>query len=197
MALRLGDTTARDLGRLTLNPIPHIDPIGSVLVPLMSLAASGSIFIAWAKPVPVNPNNFAHVRRDDMIVSAVGPVSNVVLSFVCTMVFIGLLKVGDLVPDDGGGLRSSLQFLMKMFYGGITLNAMLALFNMIPIPPLDGSHVLGALLPPELSRRYRQVGFFGIFALLILMRWAPFAVFFYSLIDAMVYPFYQLISYVR
>src|SRR5258706_8774930 len=83
MALRLGDTTARDLGRLTLNPIPHIDPVGSVLVPLLSLIAAGRVFIAWAKPVPVNPLNFSNYRRDDILVSVVGPFSNIVMALVC------------------------------------------------------------------------------------------------------------------
>jgi Zn-dependent protease len=82
MALRLGDTTARDLGRLTLNPIPHIDPIGSVLVPLISLFSTGSVFIAWAKPVPVNPMMFRNPRRDDILVSTVGPFSNLIVCII-------------------------------------------------------------------------------------------------------------------
>ena len=90
MALRLGDPTARDMGRLTLNPLPHIDLIGSVLVPLMSLAAAGHVFIAWAKPVPVNPMNFHNPRRDSVLVSAVGPVSNFLLALLCGFVVIAL-----------------------------------------------------------------------------------------------------------
>src|SRR5208283_2452994 len=88
MALRLGDTTARDMGRLTLNPIPHIDLFGSILVPLMSLASTGQVFIAWAKPVPINPANFKHYTRDDILVSTIGPFSNIVLSLFCTVCFI-------------------------------------------------------------------------------------------------------------
>src|SRR5260221_6425187 len=99
MALRLGDTTARDLGRLTLNPIPHIDPVGSVLVPLFSLVATGRVFIAWAKPVPVNPLNFSDMRRDDILVSVVGPVSNFILSFICTIIYIVLQKLSQFVPE--------------------------------------------------------------------------------------------------
>src|SRR3989442_15287416 len=76
MALRLGDTTARDLGRLTLNPVPHIDPVGSIIIPLFSLVTAGRAFIAWAKPVPINPNNFSRIRRDDILVSVVVPISN-------------------------------------------------------------------------------------------------------------------------
>ena len=82
MALRLGDPTARDMGRLTLNPIPHIDPIGSIAIPLISILTAGSVFIAWAQPVPVNPMYFEDQRRGDMLVSVVGPLSNLVMAFV-------------------------------------------------------------------------------------------------------------------
>jgi Zn-dependent protease len=88
MALLLGDTTARDSGRLTLNPIPHIDPIGSIAVPLLSYIAAGSVFIAWAKPVSVNPANFRNFRRDDILVSLVGPFSNLLVAFCCAVFFI-------------------------------------------------------------------------------------------------------------
>ena len=94
MALRLGDTTARDAGRLTLNPIPHIDLFGSILVPLFSILAAGRVFIAWAKPVPVNPWNFRNLRRDDMLVSIVGPVSNLCLALACSVMVILLGAIG-------------------------------------------------------------------------------------------------------
>lgn len=197
MALRLGDPTARDMGRLTLNPLPHIDPIGSVLIPLLSILGTGRLFIAWAKPVPVNPDNFLHRRRDDLVVSAVGPCSNVLLALICTLIFIGLLKIDGFFSDRDGIVRWSFDFCLRMFYGGIALNVMLAVFNMIPVPPLDGSHVLAALLPEELSNRYRRIGFFGVFALVLLMRWAPFSAFFDNLIKAVVSPFHQLILYAR
>ena len=193
MALRLGDTTARDLGRLTLNPIPHIDPVGSVLVPLFSLVATGRVFIAWAKPVPVNPLNFSNMRREDILVSVVGPLSNFLLSFLCTIIFIVLSKLAPLVPESNSLLSEGMIFLLKMFSGGIVLNIVLGVFNMVPIPPLDGSHVLASLLPDELSIRYRSIGFFGIFFILILMRWHPFAVLFNQIIGALAYPFFQMI----
>ncbi len=193
MALRLGDTTAKDLGRLTLNPVPHIDPVGSIMIPLMSLAVSGRVFIAWAKPVPVNPANFSHLRRDDILVSVVGPVSNILLSFACTFLFIVTARLSRIAELPPGILDQGVQFLLKMFAGGITLNVVLAVFNMIPVPPLDGSHVLASLLPAELSKQYRKIGFLGIILILLIMRWDPFARFFYGVIDTLVYPFGYLI----
>ena len=193
MALRLGDTTARDLGRLTLNPIPHIDPVGSILVPLFSLTVAGRVFIAWAKPVPINPLNFLHYRRDDILVSIVGPLSNIIIAACCTFMFIILVKVDSAALYGDGLTLQAMHFLMKMFYGGITLNIVLAVFNMIPIPPLDGSHVVASLLPHGLSRRYRSLGFLGIFAVLVLMRWEPFAIFFSTMIEVLEFPFHSLI----
>ena len=194
MALRLGDTTARDLGRLTLNPIPHIDPVGSVLVPLFSLLTTGRVFIAWAKPVPVNPLNFRDMRRDDILVSVVGPVSNYALAFLCTVLFIILSKLVPLLPDSSPLLADGLGYLLKMFYGGIVLNIVLGVFNMVPIPPLDGSHVVASLLPDDLGDRYRSIGFFGIFLILILMRWAPFALLFSRIIALLFLPFGGMID---
>ncbi len=193
MALRLGDTTARDMGRLTLNPIPHIDPIGSILVPLLSLVATGSVFIAWAKPVPVNPMNFSNYRRDDILVSVVGPVSNIILAFACTMIVIVLAMVTSLIHSSDTLLSQLMDFLLKMFAGGITLNVVLAVFNMIPVPPLDGSHIVASLLPEDMSHQYRSIGFFGIFIILLLMRWQPFNSLFSFIIDTLTFPFHVLI----
>lgn len=193
MALRLGDTTARDMGRLTLNPIPHIDPVGSILVPLFSLFVAGRVFIAWAKPVPVNPMNFSNYRRDDILVSVVGPLSNLLLALACTIIFIFLALITPLLHQSGSVLDELMTFLLKMFAGGITLNVVLAVFNLIPIPPLDGSHVAASMMPDEMSDRYRSVGFFGIFVILLLIRWPPFSMLFTYIIETLTLPFQFLI----
>ncbi|MBI4429695.1 MAG: site-2 protease family protein [Ignavibacteriales bacterium] len=174
MALRLGDPTARDLGRLTLNPIPHIDPVGSVLVPLMSYIAAGTVFIAWAKPVPVNPMNFSNYRRDDILVSVVGPVSNLLIALACSILYVLFAKfTGNLEGENIGMLQYSSTFFTKMFSYGIAMNIYLAVFNLIPVPPLDGSHVVSSLLPPQVGERYRQIGFAGILIIILLMRLQP------------------------
>ncbi len=193
MALRLGDTTARDMGRLTLNPIPHIDPVGSILVPLFSLFVAGRVFIAWAKPVPVNPMNFSNYRRDDVLVSVVGPLSNLLLALACTIIFIILALITPLMSQTGSVLDELMTFMLKMFAGGITLNVVLAVFNLIPIPPLDGSHVAASMMPDEMSERYRSVGFLGIFVILLLMRWPPFSMLFTYIIETLTFPFQFLI----
>ena len=171
MALKLGDPTARDLGRLTLNPIPHIDPIGSIIIPALSLFAAGTIFIAWAKPVPINPANFKHIRRDDILVSVVGPLSNLLVAALCA-VFYGLVVTftGSVNTMPEGMEREVAFFLLKMFSFGITMNIFLAVFNLLPVPPLDGSHVVASLLPAGLAARYRQIGFAGIILILLIMR---------------------------
>jgi len=181
------------MGRLTLNPIPHIDPIGSILVPLFSLFVAGQIFIAWAKPVPVNPMNFSNYRRDDILVSIVGPISNLLVALVCTILFILLALISPSLQPSGPIMQEGLTFLLSMFAGGITLNVVLAVFNMIPIPPLDGSHVVAALLPNEMSEQYQRVGFFGIFLVIFLMRWQPFHILFSSIIGAFSYPYWMLV----
>jgi Zn-dependent protease len=174
MALRLGDSTAQDSGRLTLNPIPHIDPIGSIAIPLLSYIAAGSVFIAWAKPVPVNPANFRNFRRDDILVSIVGPFSNLLVAFCCAVLYVLSDRLfGPLASIENNFQREIATFFIHMFAAGITLNIFLAVFNLIPVPPLDGSHVLSALLPPELGERFRQIGFFGILLVIMLMRLEP------------------------
>ncbi len=174
MALRLGDPTARDMGRLTLNPIPHLDPIGSIAIPLLSYLTAGAVFIAWAKPVPVNPMYFRNQRRDDILVSVVGPLSNLVVALACALFYVLTIRLVGPMENMNDGLSQNIAvFLLRMFAAGITLNIFLAVFNLIPVPPLDGSHVLASLLPADLGERYRQIGFFGILIVLVLMRVAP------------------------
>ena len=194
MALRLGDSTAKEMGRITLNPIPHIDPMGSVVVPLFSLLVAGHVFIAWAKPVPINPLNFSNYRRDDLLVAVVGPLSNLLLAFGCALIVIFFLSVSGFIHSWNSDTSNEfMNFALKMFYGGIYLNITLAVFNMIPIPPLDGSHVVASFLPPKLSEQYRSIGFFGIFLILMLMRTGPFSFFFSWVIQTLAFPFIAMI----
>ena len=160
-----GDDTAYALGRLTLNPLPHIDPMMSVIFPiglywLTSLSGHPFTFGA-AKPVPVNPRNYRHYRRGDVIVSAAGIVTNLFLGVLCTVLFGGLGLLADVLPGQLAGLGS----LQRMMVFGVALNFTLAIFNLIPIPPLDGSHIFYHLLPASWGARYRQVGRFGFIVL--------------------------------
>ena len=196
VALKLGDPTAKMMGRLTLNPVPHIDLVGSIIVPLFSLFAAGSVFIAWAKPVPVDPRNFAHYRRDDMLVSVAGPVSNLVLALVCSITVILLAIANRTVEGMNAPLADeSMVFLLRMFYGGIYLNIMLAVFNLLPVPPLDGSHVLASLLPAKAGAVYARIGFAGIFLILFLMRVPVFSDAFQGIIRGLFIPFRALIDH--
>jgi Zn-dependent protease len=171
IALRLGDPTARDRGRLTLNPIPHIDPVGSILIPLMSVAAAGQVFIAWAKPVPVQPVNFRDPRLGSMLVSAAGPLTNFVLALVCAIAAIAAGMVRATLSDSAGPISMQvIHIVLMMFYGGMYVNVVLGVFNFIPLPPLDGSHLLAAMLPPKAAANYMRIGFFGVLVMLFAMR---------------------------
>ena len=170
MALRLGDPTARDMGRLTLNPVPHIDLIGSIAIPLLSILAAGQVFIAWAKPVPVNPLYFEDRRRGDILVSVVGPLSNLVMALVCALGYVVAIRLFGRTDAADGFSALVRGFIIHMLSAGVTLNVFLAVFNLIPVPPLDGSHVLASLLPDTAAAAYRQIGFFGILVVIMLMR---------------------------
>jgi Zn-dependent protease len=156
---RLGDSTARRLGRLTLNPLAHIDWIGTVLFPLVAMLSNLPL-IGWAKPVPVNMRNLRAPRRDFALVALAGPVSNIVLAFG----FALLLKAqGGLVPDDGQTLLTSV-LAMAVF-----LNVLLAVFNLIPVPPLDGGNVLAGIVPEPVARQIDRLRPFGILLLYALV----------------------------
>ncbi|MEK7542713.1 MAG: site-2 protease family protein [Patescibacteria group bacterium] len=127
MAERLGDNTARLAGRLTLNPIKHLDPVGSFLVPAV-LAYLGGVVFGWARPVPYNPRNLRNLRRDEALVAAAGPISNIIISVAFALIYRNILDV-------------------SLFVIIIQINLSLAVFNLIPIPPLDGSKIFFALLP--------------------------------------------------
>jgi len=149
VADRLGDPTPRAQGRLTLNPLAHLDPLGSILI---LLAGFG-----WAKPVQINPMHFRDWRRDTIIVAAAGPLANITLLFALGVPFkIGLLDFGGSTVD-------------RLLVTVIQINAMLAVFNLIPVPPLDGSKILMGLLPPAQAVSYARLQPYGVFILLLLV----------------------------
>lgn len=197
VALKCGDTTARDLGRLTLNPVPHIDLWGSILIPLISILTTGRVLIAWAKPVPVDPRNFSHFKRDDSLVTAAGPLSNLIIAFLCVMCFAGFYHFSHLFQMERGSFASEFFiYLLRMFSAGIFLNISLAVFNLLPVPPLDGSHLIANLMPGELGFRFRQIGFMGIFIVFILFYYVPgFMQFFISVIMFVAQPFLKLLNF--
>jgi Zn-dependent protease len=160
---RLGDPTARLLGRVSLNPIVHADPIGTVLFPLIAMI-SGAPLIGWAKPVPVNARNLSHPRRDFVMVAAAGPASNLVMAVAAAVVlrFVTVTPVTLGEPNVSAPLATLLGQLLR-------LNVLLAIFNMIPIPPLDGGNVLAGLLPPRLGVIFNQIRPYGFIVLYALM----------------------------
>jgi len=166
MALRFGDPTAKMLGRLTFNPLPHIDPVGTVLVPIALLAistlAGGSPFmIGWAKPVPVTTENLRNPRRDMAFVALAGPVSNFLMAlFWALMIRLGL-ELAETAQSIG-------EFLIYSGQVGILINAILLALNILPLPPLDGSRVVSSLLPPRTAWSYNRLENFG-FPILVLL----------------------------
>ncbi len=167
-ALRQGDSTAWSLGRLTWNPIKHIDPFMTILLPLM-LAWAGAPIIGGAKPVPVNPRNYRNLRRGDIIVSLAGVTANLLIAVACVPVVVVAGLLGGTVP----ALAEPLAVLQRMAVMGIFLNMILVAFNLLPIPPLDGSHVFKWLLPPRLAYAYQKLAGAGILVLLFFMYFVP------------------------
>jgi Zn-dependent protease len=172
MANKRGDPTARMLGRITLNPIKHIDPVGTVLLPLIA-AWQHIPMLGWAKPTPVDPRNFRNPVLDDILTSVVGPISNLVVATGATILLL-LIKLtsatGRQVVDQVIGpapllSQSVLVPFCVLFYEMMTINVLLAVFNLIPVPPLDGSHVLRHFLPEPVRRVYDAIGIFGLLLL--------------------------------
>ena len=160
----LGDATGRYLGRVTLNPLVHIDPIGSIVFPLMGFVMAGFIF-GWAKPVPVNPRHLKNPKRDHIFIAAAGPASNIVAA----LVFLVVLKAMTLLAPSLSRGDHTFYPLFLLCYVGLLLNVILAVFNLIPIPPLDGSWVLSGLLPDHLSVLYDRIRPYGFMLLILLL----------------------------
>jgi Zn-dependent protease len=192
-AYRAGDPTAYNLGRITLNPLPHIDLFGSIVVPVILIVTRTPFFIAWAKPVPVNPALFRNPRSDDIRVSVAGPLSNVFLAILFTLIGIIL----SFVMPDFSRLSTFQVGLLDFCRLAVLINLFLAFFNLIPIFPLDGSHILANLLPPDLEYRYRSLSRYGFILLLILIM-TPIidifllpAWFFREILDSILIAFYR------
>ena len=174
-ALLLGDTTARDAGRLTLNPLKHLDPWGSVLIPIL-LHLAGAIPIGWAKPVPVNVSLMRDPKRGMMLVAASGPLTNITLAMASALLLRAL-------PSSGPAI------LVDFFKIACQINIVLALFNLIPIPPLDGSNLLAGILPPRIAERYVRLGQYGIFIILALL----YVAFEYEVLDKVVGAIFRIL----
>jgi Zn-dependent protease len=165
-ALKQGDPTALQLGRLTWNPLKHIDPFLTILMPLMMGLASGwRVMLGGAKPVPVNPANYRNLRRGDIIVSLAGVATNFVIAIVCTALIALFGLLGRAVP----ATHDTVSILQVMMIYGVMINLMLIMFNLLPLPPLDGSHVLKYLMPARWSLYYQQIGRYGIIILIVLL----------------------------
>src|ERR1700733_9180020 len=179
-AWRLGDPTAKMLGRVTLNPIKHLDPLGSVLFPLISMVYGG-LLVGWAKPTPATARNFKNYRRDDILVTLAGPASNLLSA---TIALILLILVKHLLPDGllsiatavaiaqhvpGVATEGLPQFfpIALFLYFVIFINLLLFVFNLIPLPPLDGSHILRHFLPYKAAQLYDQMGMFALIILFL------------------------------
>jgi len=162
VAKLLGDPTASRLGRLTLNPLKHIDPVGTILVPgLLVLLRTGFVF-GWAKPVPITWENLRHPKRDMAIVAAAGPAANLLMALFWAV----LAKIGFLLPDTTAWIGEPLRY---MGLGGILANVLLMVFNLLPLPPLDGGRVAVGLLPGPLAWQLSRLEPYGFFILIGLM----------------------------
>ncbi len=156
MASKFGDHTARMMGRVTLNPVKHIDPVGTIIVPLALLIMSTGFIFGWAKPVPINFNALRSPKSGMIWVALAGPGANLIMAI--GWLFVAILSFNNNIP-----------IMLKMAGAGIFINILLAVFNLLPIPPLDGSRVISALLPNPLAYKYNQLERFGFVILIGLM----------------------------
>ena len=161
MALKCGDSTAKDEGRCSLNPLVHLDPIGTGLIPLLQIfsPAIGTFLIGWAKPVPVNINNLRHPKRDDILVSMAGPAMNVLLA-------IGLVVLARI--GQATGQQTAMDAMANMAF----LSLILCFFNLLPIPPLDGSHVMRVLINMDYYT-YLQIAQYGFIIIIVILNFVP------------------------
>ena len=162
VAYLLGDPTARILGRLTLNPVKHIDLMGTIIVPIALLMVHAGIIFGWAKPVPINLRNLSKPRRDSLLVALAGPMANFFMAITWAIIIkIGVFLLARNLP---GALA-----IYAMGVVGIQLNLVLMVFNLLPLPPLDGAHIISSLLPSKLAMQYERIASFGLPVLLVLV----------------------------
>ncbi|MFH1239212.1 MAG: site-2 protease family protein [bacterium] len=158
MAGRCGDLTARQMGRLTLNPLAHIDPMGTVLLPIFLVMIKSPILFGWAKPVPINPLNFRNPKRDIIWVGLAGPLTNLMVALICSLIlrlpFLGLAQF---------------PYILLILEMGVFINLIFAVFNLIPVPPLDGSRILVGLLPHQLAYKFSRLDQYGFIILIALL----------------------------
>lgn len=192
MANRLGDPTAKMLGRISLNPIVHIDPFGTIIMPLLLIVLGFPPF-GWAKPTPVDTRNFKNLVRDDILTAVAGPASNFLTAF------LSVIALAIVVHGSSRGIGQSFRGadigapLAQFFYLAMWINVVLAVFNLIPLPPLDGSHVIRHFLSYDTLRLYDRVGYFGLIIVLFVLPLAgcnivgniiaPFMLFFQALLN--------------
>ncbi|HAR43972.1 MAG TPA: site-2 protease family protein [Bdellovibrionales bacterium] len=174
VAHKWGDDTAKNAGRLTLNPLPHMDPIGTVLFPLINMLSGMGLLFGWARPVPINPNRFHKYKHGLFWVSFAGPGMNFVLAIISAAVFC-MIKLW--VPQD----FYLYEPLFAMAYISVSLNYALGIFNLIPLPPLDGSKILGVFLPYEAARKYEMIAQYSFFILMALLITGVFSVLAYPI----------------
>ena len=168
VAYRLGDPTAAQAGRLTLNPIAHVDPLGSVIVPLVLLISNAPMLFGWAKPVPVNYALLRNPKRDMVLVAAAGPATNLLLAVVSALALHGLKALW--TPETSDTLTQSVFLpLATMAQYGVLMNVFLCAFNLLPIPPLDGGRVLTGLLPLPWAQQFARLEPYGMLVILLLV----------------------------
>ncbi|MGA2372398.1 MAG: site-2 protease family protein [Candidatus Korobacteraceae bacterium] len=168
MANRLGDPTAKMLGRVSLNPLVHIDPVGTILVPGLMIAFGMAPF-GWAKPTPVDTRNFKHLVKDDILTSVAGPVSNFLTAFIAVVAVAIIARSSNagLVPNVANANLASP--LVDLFLRAIEINVLLGVFNLIPLPPLDGSHVIRHFLSYNALRVYDRIGYIGLMVVIFVL----------------------------
>ncbi|MCL1939176.1 MAG: site-2 protease family protein [Desulfovibrionaceae bacterium] len=162
-AYKMGDPTAKVLGRLTFNPVRHIDPMGLGMFVFTAIFTRPFV-IGWAKPVPVNPRYFKYPRQGMMLVSVAGPLTNFLVAILCALIAKLIINLSV------AGISSPVQhFILESAIYGVSINCALAWFNLMPIPPLDGSHIVEGLLPPSLAQAYASIGRFGMIIIILLI----------------------------